>query len=519
VEREKAKQREEKLKKEGPVTHTRRWNHAESSQYTEQAQTLAEMGFDYNKALQALCANSGDMMEAMDHLSNMPASYSSPEKNVPKREACRNCGAMNPKGQRFCGSCGASLQAPPSTINPPPRRSSPEVSSAPSAPAMTEDADENADEKTDDEELLAKALAESMKEEENRKKEQACEDEDLEAVLALSLKEALELSQRQEEERQRMERREEEELERALRESSRIYEEFHKAGNEGFEEEMRLIMEQSLEQAATGEEDYEQLQKAIQQSYNETYSDFEEEVMFWEPAIASHSSSPSQGPAAEPAHLNMPQMSSSSSSSAAAPLVIQVGPRLPLLPAAAAWVEANSLAESAAHRKMTPSEWMKNLSLSKRMRRVHLPLEAGEDGLESRRSQPRLKQMPRPKQMAPVRSQALQRPSRTRTSLKTYQIMGGKRLQNKKAILWLRVPMRRPPFWQAFLPQTKKSSTQSSWIVLLLARHACSRKRPAALNPVRSVCKTGRSCGWKSSASPTTRRSCGVSSMNSQTMT
>mmetsp|Transcript_137218 Transcript_137218/g.249456 ORF Transcript_137218/g.249456 Transcript_137218/m.249456 type:complete len:1193 (+) Transcript_137218:82-3660(+) len=47
-------------------------------------------------------------------------------------------------------------------------------------------------------------------------------------------KKALELSQRQEEERQRMERREDEELEYALREaeSSRMYEESHKAGNE-----------------------------------------------------------------------------------------------------------------------------------------------------------------------------------------------------------------------------------------------------------------------------------------------
>lgn len=314
AQRERVKQKEEKLKKEVPEERrapTRRWNVAERSypEYEEKAGQLVEMGFDRDRAFQALHANSGDMMEAMDMLSNMPSIYAA-QKDEANLQACPTCGEQCDMKKRFCASCGVDLTQAAEQKS--------EQSQPPPAKA-------GANEKTDDEEAqFEKALAESKREEETRMKEQEWDAASLEAVIAESLKassnedeellKALELSQREEEEkkvqRKMDEKREEEELERAMKESARMYEElFFASTTEAWEN----VLQQSRTDAGPDEEDSEQF-KHYQQLYNETYEDFEDEEAVWYNAMGSHASSPNQGPAPEPL---CPGQASSSSTTAA----------------------------------------------------------------------------------------------------------------------------------------------------------------------------------------------------------
>lgn len=196
----------------------------EHESYEEHCAMLVDMGFERHNALRALRANHGDIVEAMHQLSMTSAA--APTKIVEKE---------------------------------PPRTWAPEAPKS-WGPVDKKDGQVAAE---DEEEMLRKALAISQQEEEDRKRRQDLEEEAMAAALAKSLQsgrkpdipfaldeddnqlqEALEQSRRLEDDFRRQEQLEEEEVECAIRESMRDYELFHARGQEALEETLRNSLEQ-----------------------------------------------------------------------------------------------------------------------------------------------------------------------------------------------------------------------------------------------------------------------------------
>lgn len=283
------------------VPAARRWG-ADSggNQFEDEANMLIDMGFcrDRKTVLKALRANNGDVNEAMDMLANMPSSNTKHETEV-------------------------RAEVPQAQV------------------AETED-------RSEEEEMLAKAIAESQREAEARKRAEAdldnVDDQALKAAIAQSLssieteewrqeeqtpvndderelEKALELSRKHEEELKRIEDQEKEELEQAIRESAKMYEYFHASANEDWE---MLLGIQSAGSSSATSSGYGAEEEQVNEMMSGLYADDDDDD--FDAVLQLSASSTNQGassssssfaPPAESAGSRHKASSSSSSSRAA----------------------------------------------------------------------------------------------------------------------------------------------------------------------------------------------------------